>query len=285
MTPYEHLEQLAAAEGIPINTHILRKDDVDDGYFIALKDGRCIILINAWRPLSVRTAALAEELGHFYKSIGDLRDLSSIIAAKSENLGKAWGYEHLLPEPVLQEALHEDVSLWDVADETNLPADYIMEAVSYHQQKPKRKIKKLPREVLQLVQKKQQKQADKAKVQQDTLNRKKPLPPPQQQDLPPEEPSEYYIYYVESQPFLLSPAELEALTMPPITLQQVKIRGFFLFNWHADDSIWDNVLDDYDQYRGVFPKSFYAEPLSAKAKKRLDMLYFKQSVLEELLVK
>lgn len=117
MTNFESLEQLAYSYGVCVNQSILREEDALDGLYVALPDGSCLILINRHRTLAERTAALAEELGHHFKSIGDLRDTRDTAAAKSENLGRAWSYEQLLPFDILAHQIKSGhVNPWELAD-------------------------------------------------------------------------------------------------------------------------------------------------------------------------
>lgn len=174
MTHYEHLEQLAASNNLPIDTSILQEDDAYDGLFLSLKDGRGIILINRLRSLAKRTAALAEELGHYFKSVGDLRDLQDILAAKSENLGRAWSYQQLLPRPILESQLKNgNGTPWELAEATGLPEDFVLEAVTFHSRRSSHhlSVKTLPPEVRNVLEK---------RVEQETLSdHQTALPKPQ----------------------------------------------------------------------------------------------------------
>lgn len=150
MTRYEHLEQLSATHGIRIDLRILREDDACDGLFVALKDGSSLILINRHRALAQRTAALAEELGHYFRSVGDLRDLNDIVAAKSEALAHSWGIEQLLPQPALQNYLeNSNGTAWEVAEAADLPEHFVREAATYHARKQSQHVtmKDLPKEL------------------------------------------------------------------------------------------------------------------------------------------
>jgi hypothetical protein len=141
MIRYERLEQLAASNGVGIDDHILREDDVYNGLIVGLMDGSHLILINRHRPLSVRIAALAEELGHYFRSVGDLRDLSDIAAAKSEALAHAWSIERLLPQPALQTQLENgNGTAWELAEATGLPEPFIREAATYHARRQPRRV-------------------------------------------------------------------------------------------------------------------------------------------------
>lgn len=145
MTPYEHLEQLAASHGLLIDTDLLREDDPLDGYIVSLRDGSTLLLINRHRPLAARTAALAEELGHYFRSIGDLRNLRDIAAAKSERLAHVWSVEALLPLEELQAHFARgNGTSWEIAEEVELPLDFVQEAVAIHGQRANKREKAPP---------------------------------------------------------------------------------------------------------------------------------------------
>ena len=59
----EALEQEAADQGILLDETILKANTPLDGLYIAWGPQEAIILLNGHRPLSIRVAALAEELG------------------------------------------------------------------------------------------------------------------------------------------------------------------------------------------------------------------------------
>lgn len=138
MTRYEELEQLAHSCGIRIHLGILREEDMLDGLYVAMNDGTCGVLINRHRTLAQRTAALVEELGHHFRSVGDLRSLATVQARKSELAGHAWGIETLLPPAVLRARLEDAPAPWELAEETGLPVDFVIEAADYCLRRPAR---------------------------------------------------------------------------------------------------------------------------------------------------
>lgn len=154
MTRYEHLEQLAHSCGVRINLSILREEDALDGLYVALRDGGCLILINRYRTQAERTAALAEELGHHFRSIGDLRDLRDIAAAKAEAAGQAWSIDALLPRPELEIQIRNgNGTSWQLAEATDLPEDFVRQAVSFHAYRQPRRVRArdLPPQVQEIV--------------------------------------------------------------------------------------------------------------------------------------
>lgn len=61
------------------------------------KCGKCIdstIIINANLPDIEKFEVLAEELGHYHTTIGDITDQDKIENRKQENKARRWGYKH-----------------------------------------------------------------------------------------------------------------------------------------------------------------------------------------------
>lgn len=132
MTTYEHLEQFATNLGIIICTDYLRNDDPVDGMYIGFDGFGYVIFINRHRSQARRTVALAEELGHHFQSTGDIAALNSIQARKQELLGRRWSYDQLLPPDTALEYLKKGGTPWDLAEDTNLPDDFVDEALRHH---------------------------------------------------------------------------------------------------------------------------------------------------------
>lgn len=131
------LEQMAHDLGVLVNYSVLRPDDPYDGLFMSWGD-RAVILINRHRSLTEQIIALAEELGHYHRSCGDSLNLETVVQIKSENAGRAWAYEKLLPCDKLRHALcAKDQTLADIAELFSVPEKFLEDALQYYQQKSK----------------------------------------------------------------------------------------------------------------------------------------------------
>lgn len=129
------LEQMAHDLGVLVNYSVLRPDDPYDGLFMSWGD-RAVILINRHRSLTEQIIALAEELGHYYRSYGDSLKINTIAQIKSENAGRAWAYEKLLPASSLLEATAAGIcSVEDLAETFDMPCDFIRNAIRFYQRK------------------------------------------------------------------------------------------------------------------------------------------------------
>ncbi|NLG57638.1 MAG: hypothetical protein GX540_04430 [Clostridiales bacterium] len=252
MTQYECLEQLADQYNILINTQVMREDDPLDGLFVSLKDGGSMILINRHRTLAQRTAALAEELGHYFRSVGDLRDLSDIAAAKSELSGQAWSYDWLLPPPVLEAAIKNgEGASWAVAEEVNLPEDFVQEASRYHLRRCRPKEKSSPQAVQEIVRRREARLAWQTARESASKQPAQPAAPRKRQNSAPKE---------------------AAKEKPGISLgfgEDYRARAHELFGLAPDDRRWDAIImamlitgcRDRAQKKLVNTYSFYFPPV------------------------
>lgn len=83
-----------------------------------------------------KTGILAEELGHYYTSYGDIRDQSKVENRKQEKRARAWGYERLVKITDLIDAYKDGVrNKFELAEYLDVTPDYIDDALSYYKQK------------------------------------------------------------------------------------------------------------------------------------------------------
>ncbi|WP_117161310.1 ImmA/IrrE family metallo-endopeptidase [Paraliobacillus sp. X-1268] len=72
--------------------------------------GDNIIWINKSLPTSTeKYSILAEELGHYYTSIGDITDQSKLVNRKHEKRARAWAFEKAVPFKKIVQAHKESV--------------------------------------------------------------------------------------------------------------------------------------------------------------------------------
>lgn len=133
----DRLDARAAELGIPVDYRILREDDTLDGLYIEwVQFDKAGILINSHRPINVQVAALAEEIGHFQRSYGQIIKLDSIQAIKSEHSGRVAAYQNLLPCSTLKAAMRSGTcTLWELAEFFDLPEGFVKEAFQYYRQR------------------------------------------------------------------------------------------------------------------------------------------------------
>lgn len=127
---YERLLVEAEKEGLQIfeNSHIGKLK----GLYI---DGTITINSNLKNDIEKR-CILAEELGHYYKNHGDIRDQSDIRNRKQERLARAWGYRKLVSIKKLIEAFKYGVSnRYELSQFLGVTEEFIEDALKYYSQK------------------------------------------------------------------------------------------------------------------------------------------------------
>lgn len=127
---YEELLDKANREGIEI---------FENNYIGKLKglylDGTITINSNIKNDVEKR-CILAEELGHYYKNHGDIRDQSKVENIKQERIARAWGYKKLVGITKLIDAYKQGVkNRFELAQYLNVTEEYIEEVLRYYNQK------------------------------------------------------------------------------------------------------------------------------------------------------
>lgn len=97
--------------------------------------GKCInniIFVNNNITTSEKIGILAEELGHFHKTVGDIRNQNIINNRKQEILARRWGYERLVGIIGLIRAFENNCkNSYEVADFLGISKEYLDEAIDY----------------------------------------------------------------------------------------------------------------------------------------------------------
>ncbi|RXI55258.1 hypothetical protein DP122_04955 [Clostridium tetani] len=104
------------------------------------KDGLCYgnrIAIN--KNLTTnreKRCILAEELGHFYTTVGDITDQSNIVNLKQEVRARRWSYEKLIGIIDLVNAYNNGArDKYTLADYLNVTEEFLEEAINYYKTK------------------------------------------------------------------------------------------------------------------------------------------------------
>ena len=91
MNKYEELNQEAYEQGVLVKEVCLRSNS--DGLY---KNKKIAINKNRLSTISEKTCVLAEELGHYYTSYGNILDLSDINNARQEYQARLYAYDELI---------------------------------------------------------------------------------------------------------------------------------------------------------------------------------------------
>lgn len=127
---YLDLLKKAEKEGIEIleNSHI--------GRLKGLYVDNTITLNTSIETNSDKKSILAEELGHYFTSFGDIRDQSKVENRKQEQRARAWGYERLVRIVDIINAYKYGVkNRLELAEYLDVTEQYINDALAYYQRK------------------------------------------------------------------------------------------------------------------------------------------------------
>src|SRR5690625_1289 len=77
-----------------------------------------------------KACILAEELGHYHTSFGDILDQSKIMNRKQEILARSWAYKRLVPlEKIISAHKNNVRNKYELADFLNITEEFLMEAL------------------------------------------------------------------------------------------------------------------------------------------------------------
>lgn len=122
MTKYEELI------GEYENLIIEERPMINDGLYA---DG--CVWINQDMPTNKKTCVLAEEVGHYETSSGDILDQTDTGNRKQELTARKWAYNKVVPEEKISEAISAGYTeVWEIADHLDVDEKFLIEALKYY---------------------------------------------------------------------------------------------------------------------------------------------------------
>ncbi len=83
-----------------------------------------------------KSCVLAEELGHYYTTVGNILDQSCISNRKQELHARMWGYDHLIGLSGLVSAAKAGChTAYEVAEYLDITEEYLLEAIKAYRDK------------------------------------------------------------------------------------------------------------------------------------------------------
>lgn len=83
-----------------------------------------------------KCCVLAEELGHYYSTIGNILDQKKIQNRKLERRARAWAYKKLVPLYKLVEAYKDGIkNRFELAEYLQVTEEFLDEALKYYKEK------------------------------------------------------------------------------------------------------------------------------------------------------
>lgn len=126
---YERLLDYAHQNGI----------EVIEKYFKSKVDGLCKgnkIGISKKLSTAEKKCVLAEELGHYFTTTGDITDQTKVENRKQERRARAWGYQKEVSLTLLIDALeYPCLTRTELAEYLEVPEDYLLEAMKYYKER------------------------------------------------------------------------------------------------------------------------------------------------------
>lgn len=103
----------------------------------ALYSDEIITLNAAYAATEVENkCVLAEELGHYYTSSGNILDINDLRNAKQEKRARNWAYEKLVPLDKLIEAFKDGVkNRFELTEFLDVTEEFIEGAIKHYRQK------------------------------------------------------------------------------------------------------------------------------------------------------
>ncbi|MFC3883789.1 ImmA/IrrE family metallo-endopeptidase [Bacillus songklensis] len=79
---------------------------------------------------------LAEEIGHHFKTVGNILDQSNVNNVKQEKVARQWAHNELLPPECFIDAYHHGcTNRFEVAEFLNVTEDFLQEALDRYVEK------------------------------------------------------------------------------------------------------------------------------------------------------
>ena len=101
---------------------------INDGLYA---DG--CVRINQDMPTNRKACVLAEEVGHYETSSGDILDQTDTGNRKQELTARKWAYNKVVPEEKISEAISAGYTeVWEIADHLDVDEQFLREALKYY---------------------------------------------------------------------------------------------------------------------------------------------------------
>lgn len=128
MNKFEELLQEAEDNNVKVYDFDLGGSGFDGLYI----DGN-VALSNQIETTAKKACVLAEELGHYYTTVGNILDQNDSNSRKQECTARRWAYEKLVPRSSIETAFEKGyTTLWDVAEYLDLDECFLKEALIHY---------------------------------------------------------------------------------------------------------------------------------------------------------
>ncbi|WP_068779626.1 ImmA/IrrE family metallo-endopeptidase [Paenibacillus sp. GM2] len=106
------------------------------GIFIESSVADMILLNKNIETNTERKCILSEELGHYYRTVGDITDQSKLENQQQELRARQWGYEKLVPLPSLVQAFHARIKgRFELAEYLRVTEEFLQASIDRYSSK------------------------------------------------------------------------------------------------------------------------------------------------------
>lgn len=128
-------ETLKRESPIPIDEKAALPDDIM-GIYIESHSAEVILLNKNIQTTTEKTCVLAEEIGHYYTTVGDISDQTNIANRKQERCAREWGYFRLVPLSAFIHAHRTGIcNRFELADFLGVTENFLQAAIDRYREK------------------------------------------------------------------------------------------------------------------------------------------------------
>lgn len=130
MNTYERLQEEACEDGIEVVDYTFESDRIKGLYC----DG--VVAIKKDMDSTQKACVLAEELGHYYTTVGNILDMSVPVNRKQERQARLWAYNKQIGLQGLIRAYEAGCqNRYDVAEYLEVTNEFLTECIECYRQK------------------------------------------------------------------------------------------------------------------------------------------------------
>lgn len=106
------------------------------GLYVETPKSKAILINKSVKSYAEKNCILAEELGHYHTSIGDIIDQTKLRNRKQESRARKWGYEKLVPLDGILLAYKAGVrNRFELAEFLDVIENFLDSAIRHYQEK------------------------------------------------------------------------------------------------------------------------------------------------------
>lgn len=123
---YETLLDEAIGAGLDVREKSLQSAD-------GLQVGRRIAIRKDIETSSRKMCVLAEEIGHYMTSAGNILDQSDLNNAKQERRARVWAFNRIIPiERIIDAASKGYTQVYEMAEYLDVDEEFLRDGLAYH---------------------------------------------------------------------------------------------------------------------------------------------------------